>query len=275
MSSKGGFTVCKVMDYKTHYRLCLQLSPPFMNDETKEKIRETKLNNRIKGNNNKLNNNISRAKSIIYQYACCNEWQYFVTLTINKDKFDRYDLEDYKARFTQWLRNKYSRYDIKIQYLFIPEKHKDGSWHMHGLINGLPESALQEFTSDMHIPYSILDRIKQGVKVYNWVAYSDKFGYCTIEPIQNIEAVCKYITKYICKDLAESVQEVGKHLYYVSRGLNKADTLITGSLKPDSNLLWDFKNDYVYIKSFSKEFYSESDIINLFNTFENSAESIK
>lgn len=34
-------------------------------------------------NDSKLDNNISRARSKIYDYAICNEWQHFVTLTVN------------------------------------------------------------------------------------------------------------------------------------------------------------------------------------------------
>ena len=40
----------------------------------------------------KLSNNISRAKSKVFEYAYCNHWDYFITLTISPDKYDRYDL---------------------------------------------------------------------------------------------------------------------------------------------------------------------------------------
>lgn len=265
MASNSGISVAKLLDYKTHYRLVYQLCPPIMTEETKEKIKETKLKHKLEGKSNKLSNSLSRTRSKIYEYACCNDWDYFITVTINKDKFDRYDLEEYRKSFIKWIQNQYSRKGQKVQWLFIPEKHKDGSWHMHGLISGLVDSDLQEFTKDMHIPYRILNRIKQGVKVYNWIAYADKFGYCTLEPIQNIDAVCKYITKYICKDLAESVQEVGKHLYYCSRGLNKSEVIQTGGLSLDNAVLWDFKNEYVYIKSYPKDEFTEEDIFKVFN----------
>lgn len=264
MGFNSGLSMARLLDYNTHYRLVYQLSPPIMTEETKDKIRDTKLKNKIDGKTQKLSNNLSRARSKIYEYACCNDWDYFITVTINKDKFDRYDLENFRRCFVMWLHNNYNKKGQKIRWLFIPEKHKDGSWHMHGLINGLTDIDLQEFTSDMFLPYKILDRLKQGVKVYNWTAYSNKFGYCTLEPIKNIDAVCKYITKYICKDLSESVQEVGKHLYYCSRGLNKSELVQSGSLS-ENTVLWDFKNDYVYIKSYPKDMYSESDIMSLFN----------
>ena len=35
-------------------------------------------------NDEKLDSNISRARSRVYEYAMCNPWQHFVTLTLNK-----------------------------------------------------------------------------------------------------------------------------------------------------------------------------------------------
>jgi hypothetical protein len=242
-----------------------------MTEETKDKIRDTRIQNKIDGKAQKLNNNLSRTRSKIFEYACCNEWQYFVTVTISKDKYDRYNLDEYRKSFSHWLRNKYNRNGQKIEWLFIPEKHKDGSWHMHGLINGLTGKDLQEFTTDMHIPYRLLNRLKQGVKVYNWTAYADKFGYCTLEPIKNMDAVCKYITKYICKDMATSVQEVGKHLYYCSRGLQTSVVVDSGMINTAKTVLWDFKNDYVFIKSYPKDMYQESYFDDLFNYSQNAS----
>ena len=37
-------------------------------------------------NDEKLDSNISRARSRVYEYAMCNPWQHFVTLTLNKKK---------------------------------------------------------------------------------------------------------------------------------------------------------------------------------------------
>lgn len=265
--STQGIPITRIYDYNTHYRIVCDLYPVVMDDEVINKIKKTKEKNKNNPlqNNFKFENSISRTKSQIYEYACCNEWEYFVTITI-KDKYGRYDLDDFRQKFTQWLRDNYNKKGQKIQWLFIPEKHKDGGWHMHGLINGLQEGKdLQEFTTNMHLPYSILDRIKQGVKVYNWPAYADKFGYCTCEPIKNIDAVCKYITKYICKDLSETIQEVGKHMYYCSRGLNKSKLLEVGSIRTDKTVLWDFKNDYVFIKSIPKDLITEEEVRALIN----------
>ena len=71
-------------------------------------------------------------------------------------------------------------------------------------------------------------KVLNGDPVYNWTAYADKFGFCDLEPIKNAEAVSKYIQKYICKDLARSVSEVGAHMYYRSRGLREPEVKKSG-----------------------------------------------
>ena len=62
---------------------------------------------------------------------------------------------------------------------------------------------------------------------------SKKFGFCDLEFVCNPEAVSKYITKYINKDLATSVTELNAHLYYHSRGLQTAKTMKKGTMLCD------------------------------------------
>lgn len=201
-------------------------------------------------NDNKLENNIIRAKTKIREYAMCNNWEYFCTFTIDKNKFDRYNLESYHRTFAQWLRNYGKRKGIKISYLIVPEKHKDGAWHEHGLIMGLGKEELQEFSLNEKLPRYIRNKLLKGEKIYTWKDYENKFGYVVIEPIRNQVKVSNYITKYCTKELSKSVGELGAHLYYNSKGLKKAETIKRGSLTATQN--WDFENDYVKIKWYDK-----------------------
>lgn len=265
-----GFTVLK--DFGTHYRLCLCRSVPIQTQELKDKVRNTKLLNKEKvkvGENVfKLDNSISRAKNRIFEYACCNDFSYFCTFTLDKDKQDRYDVSNYIKNLGQYIRNVNKRYSVKIEYILVPEKHKDGAWHMHGLFKGLPLQDLREFKLSDNIPLRLLKRI-QEVRVYEWMGYSKRFGFNTVEVIKNKEACYKYITKYINKNLCNSITELNKKMYYCSRGLKKAPEIVRGSLKCDYDLfngkiLFDYSNDYVSIKSFDKTLYSEDDILAMF-----------
>lgn len=172
-------------------------------------------------NDEKLDYNIARTKSRIFDVACCNNWDYFFTGTIDPQKYDRTDLEKYHKDFTQFLRDQNKKHGCKIKFLVVPELHSDGrSWHLHGFLSGLPEDQLQRFRYGVdRMSTALAVKVLNGDPVYNWTAYAQKFGFCDLEPIKNAEAVSKYIQKYICKDLARSVSEVGAHMYYRSRGL--------------------------------------------------------
>lgn len=188
----------------------------------------------------KLTNNLSRAKGKVFEYAMCNDFDYFITLTLNREYHNASDLSLYIKKLGQFIRNYRSKFNVNIQYILIPEKHKDGNWHMHGLIRGIPDS-------HFHIN-------KNGY--LDWAAYSDRFGYCSLSKVQNNVAVSKYITKYISKSFNEGggVTERNKKLYYNSRGLEKATKVIEGQF--DSNVLekikFDFENKYVSLKDLDK-----------------------
>lgn len=168
-----------------------------------------------KVNDTKLANNFSRARSMVLQYALCNPWEYFFTGTLDRAKFNRYDLDTYASQLMQWIRDKRKVYDAKFQVLLVPERHKDGAWHMHGLVHGLPDSVLTPF-----VPPASEKLIRGGF--LNWSDYMDKFGFCSLAPIRDPVATAFYITKYISKDLSQRAGDVGKHLYFHSRPLKKA-----------------------------------------------------
>ena len=90
-------------------------------------------------NDNKLDNNLSRARSMVLQYALCNPWEYFFTGTLDADKWRRDDLDSFMRDFQQKIRDWRKEYGFKLDVLLVPERHQDGMWHVHGLINNLPE----------------------------------------------------------------------------------------------------------------------------------------
>ena len=164
-------------------------------------------------NDNKLDANFSRARSMVLQYALCNPWEYFFTGTLDQAKLNRYDLDTYAAKLMQFIRDKRKKYAAK---LLVPEHHKDGAWHIHGLVHGLPESALCPFS-----PPAPQDLIDGGF--LNWPDYMEKFGFCSLAPIRDPVATAYYVTKYVSKDMSRRAGELGKHLYFHSRPLKKAE----------------------------------------------------
>lgn len=164
----------------------------------------------------KMDAAISRAKSVIYQVAVCNDWDYFCTFTIDQTKFDRYDFRAFYKSFAQWIRDYRKQYGCKIEYIFVPEQHKDGAWHLHGLLRGIPSAHLSTFIRGIH-PRKLV----QGGYL-NWGRAGSKFGFCSLDPIRDPVKVAGYVTKYITKDLLEANTRFGAHLYFCSIGLRRA-----------------------------------------------------
>lgn len=198
-------------------------------------------------NEGKLEESLSRTKSKIFELALCNSWEWFATLTLNPEYHDRKDLKSYKARLSTWIKNYNRLHKTNIKYLLIPDNHQDGSWHIHGLMMGIPKEHLREFTEQERLPIKILIELKRGHKVYTWEAYGKVFGYITISEIRHIESVSRYITKYITKDLAKTSIGMNEHLYYCSQGLKRAKIICQGKLIKD--IEEDYRNDYVKIKT--------------------------
>lgn len=173
-------------------------------------------------NDTKLDNNFSRARSMVLQYALCNPWDDFFTGTLDKAKYDRYNLDKFMMDLSQWVRDMRKKYGVKFQVLLVPEGHEDGAWHIHGLIHGLPAAVLIPFWCLRQQGLRIPDKLVKG-GFLNWPDYQAKFGYCSMAPIRDPIATAFYISKYVSKDLSRRAGDLGKHLYFHSRPLKKAE----------------------------------------------------
>ena len=169
----------------------------------------------------KLKNNLIRARTTVFQYAMCNPWDWFATITLDQTKYDRYDLEKFRKDIAQFIRDMRKKYGSHLIYLIIPEQHKDGAWHMHGLFGGIPESAITEFNAGKSKTLQKLKRLRYK----NWPDYANKFGFVSMGKVKDAVSVAFYVTKYITKDMQNSVTESGKHLFYSSQKLNKAENV--------------------------------------------------
>jgi len=164
----------------------------------------------------KLNEAFCRAKSMVLQYALCNPWDYFFTGTLDETKFDRFNLDRYQQKLSQFIRDKRKAYGTQVQYLLIPEHHKNGAWHIHGLISNLPGKAVRRFRPPE--PWKLVNS-----DYLNWPDYMNKFGFCSLGPVKHPVATAFYITKYVSKELSLRGGDLGKHLYFHSRPLRKAE----------------------------------------------------
>lgn len=168
----------------------------------------------------KLASTYSRAKRTLLEYALCNEWDYFVSFTINKEKQDRFNLDEWYSRFYELIKYQSKAHGLKCKYVFVPERHQDGAWHAHGLFKGNMDLVPFREMAAQGLP--VPDRLRNS-DYLNWPLYQEKFGFCSFGRIRDPVASAFYMTKYITKELANCVQDVGKHLYRHSQGLNRAN----------------------------------------------------
>lgn len=208
----------------------------------------------------KLDFSVSRSRSKVFEYAMCNEFEYFITITLDKKKVkSRHDLDTYIKDLGQFIRNERRRTGSDIQYVLVPEEHKDGAWHMHGLVKGINPSDLKDFREYEVIDEKILKLLNEGHMLYNWLGYANKFGFNSVEKIRDTERVSKYIIKYISKELSET-QRKRKHkkLYYCSRGLKVSEKLKEGSWSAKTKLpSQGFENEYVQILDLTHDEYMQ------------------
>lgn len=190
-----------------------------------KRANNTEYNERV-GNERKMKQAINRARGKVFEYAYCNTWDYFITLTIDPSKHLRDQLDSYHKALTYFIKGLNKHRTEKIKFLLVPELHSDKkSWHLHGLIAGLTAHDLT-INANCYL---------------DWAEYTNRFGYCSLSPIRNSEAVSKYILKYIGKGFND--QAVGSHLYFCSRGLKTKELMATGFLDkiPEK---WDYENEF-------------------------------
>jgi hypothetical protein len=153
--------------------------------------------------NKTRDDNLRRAKASVFDIASINEFTHFITWTLDKNEIDRYNSKEISKKLKIFLNHMKTRNNMT--YLVVPEHHKDGAIHMHGLIKGnikLENSGLK--TKD--------DKI-----IYNMPQWS--LGYSTaIEITGDKERVSKYILKYISKDFNKIF---GAFYYAGGKGLKR------------------------------------------------------
>lgn len=173
-----------------------------------------------------------RAAANLKDIALCNDFKYFVTLTLDGGKIDRYDLSAVVTKLNSWLDNRVRRKGLK--YVLVPEEHKDGAFHFHGFFNDAL-SVVDSGTLSVpgckrpRKPRSARERerlLTNGAKVvYN--LYDWDFGFSTaIELYGEREAAISYTTKYITK----AERKLGGRWFFSGGQLEKPKITVTDDL---------------------------------------------
>jgi len=221
-----------------HYILTTNKLPILKGGYENRKIHDNNNGNFV--NEEKLSYNIARAKSKILELALCNQWEFFFTGTINKDKYNRYNLEKYYSDLAEFIHSYNRNKRTKLEYLFIPEQHEDLAWHIHGFIKGITKKDLLKFDKMINVP---IDLKNKGY--YNFEKYRKKFGFCSMGKIKKSEGCAKYMTKYINKSMGETNIKLNSNLFYHSLHLKQYILIGQGTLNKTCKINYSFENDFV------------------------------
>lgn len=167
-----------------------------------------------------------RAKAAVRDLGMCNDFRFFVTLTLDAARVDRYDMGEITRRLNRWLDNHVRR--DGLAYVLVPERHKDGAVHFHGFFNDALEAVdsgtiVRADGGKPRRPRSAAQRAawlaEGGHVVYNLPAWD--YGFTTaIELYGPRRAAVGYVTKYIGKQMqaddsgAERPGKIGGRWYY-------------------------------------------------------------
>ena len=188
---------------------------------------------------------VSRLKSRVQELILCNNWNCFVTFTLDKCKRNRDSIDTFEdlTRHLKYIRQTRCS---ELRYMLLLEQHKNGGYHGHALMY-LPA----DFIADEFI---INDN-----GYFEWFDISSRFGFMSIKPYDGTLRACNYVTKYVTKGL------IPGRVLRTSKGLNKAYVIRNLSIGITSNVSNVFRSEYVIsvlmsVDSFVR-YYNNFDIL--------------
>lgn len=150
--------------------------------------------------------NMYRVRRKLFDYAKNNQFDYFWTLTFDSSFDDNDKRIEEMLRWLDMERKRAARLEKDFRYIFVPELHKSGLLHFHGVTGG-------------YSPELVYSGHKfKNVRVFNCVSF--EAGFTNVQMVRSKEKISRYITKYITKDLMNSPVRKNKKKYWCSKNLN-------------------------------------------------------
>lgn len=173
-----------------------------------------------------------RARAAVRDLALSNDFRWFVTLTLDASRVDRYDVSAITRKLNAWADNAVRRQGLA--YVLVPERHQDGAIHFHGLFNDAlraVDSGTVDWQGRPQKPRSAQQRAAWlahgGHAVYNLPQWT--LGFTTaIELYGDRARAVGYVCKYIGKQMQPSGLDgalrpgkVGGRWYYSGGALQR------------------------------------------------------
>jgi hypothetical protein len=165
-----------------------------------------------------------RAAAKVRDLALSNSFRWFITLTLDPAKVDRYNVKEVTRHLNTWLDNQVRRREAA--YVIVPELHKDGALHFHGLVNdcgGFVPSGTWKVPgrAKPKKPRSKAEAARWAAEgpeagyheVYNWDAWP--WGFSTaLELWGDYDAAVAYVCKYIRKQTNTPKGKIAGRWYF-------------------------------------------------------------
>lgn len=219
-----------------------------------------------------LQKSINRTKTKISDYVLCNNFSHFATFTFDPSNSkvngeeNRKDFKKMSSLLKKWLNteqvNHFRRHGRKFRYLIVPERHKNGAWHFHALLEGYQNETEGFYTRKN--PYITVSELKIKKKDKNRKFITRyTLGRSEIAPIKDKTKMSSYIKKYITKEL---IQDKNAKRYWASRNL-KTPEIIPNFISESQKIPEQFltaKHDYhdIYIIPKESSYFSFSKYVN-------------
>lgn len=176
------------------------------------KVEGTKKEAKV-GDPEDMARSMRRARAKVRRLALSNNFRWFVTLTLDQRKVDRYDPSEVVRKLNQWCSNQVKRRGL--QYILVPERHKDGALHFHGFFS----DALEAVASG--------HRDGAGHMIFNLPGWTLGFT-AAIEVYGDYAGAVAYVCKYIGK---QGEKPAGR--WYYSGGALKEPAAVFGEISPN------------------------------------------
>ena len=152
-----------------------------------------------------------RAKRKVIEYALNNDFNWFVTITFDKNKINRYDVKLLERKILMWLKKTEQNYDSKARYILVPEYHKDKAIHYHALIK-MQNNRLKYLYNHRHWKKA----------VYKDTLLFKKFGR---NEWVNIDSYTEPIGMYLAKYITKLPDKMNNRYYFSSKALKQSQKI--------------------------------------------------
>lgn len=224
-----GYKNAILKQYPDHVTIYIPKGNIFNNNRKEVTKHEYNSNdNKVNHQQDFLQKSIDRTHSTVRDYILCNNFTWFFTLTISPDKCDRHDDKSVQKLLKLYI-DKIRRHN-SLEYIMVPERHKNGALHFHGLLNNPPEL----------IPTNKRD--SSGRPRYENPDALKMLGFNDWTKIENKDALSHYVRKYITKSM---IIEPNKRRYYCSKNLKKPEKHYF-DLKDLPDAIWESMTDLDY-----------------------------